>query len=127
MILLDTHSLLWVLTDSDRLGAAARASLTSARAVYSSSISVVEITVKTMLGKLAVPDDYLEAARESGIRDLPYTHEHALALQRFPQLARHDPFDRMLAAQASADGLTLMTADAVLLGMGEAFVQDSRR
>ena len=71
MILLDTHSLLWVLADDARLGPSARSALTAAPAVYSSPISVVEIAIKTLLGKLSVPVGYLEAARASGIQELP--------------------------------------------------------
>jgi len=127
VILLDTNSLLWVLGDSTHLGPIARDALTSAPGVYSSPISVVEITIKTMLGRLSVPDEYLEAARSSGIKDLPFTDAHAVALAQFPQLNRHDPFDRMLVAQAAAEGLTLLTADTVLLDLLPPLTQDVRR
>lgn len=126
-MLLDTHSLLWLLGDDARLGPEARQHLTSATSVYSSPISMVEVSIKTMLGKLSVPAGYITAARSSGIKDLPFTDASGAALDRLPQLARHDPFDRMIAAQALAADLPLLTADHVLLGLGLPWIVSARR
>ena len=51
--------------------------------------------------------------------------EHAEGLRGFPELVRHDPFDRLIVSQAAAEGLTLFTADRVLLALGKDFVVDA--
>jgi len=53
---------------------------------------------------------------------LSITAEHAENLREFPELAKHDPFDRLLVAQASHAGLQLLTADRVLLGLDHDFI-----
>jgi PIN domain nuclease of toxin-antitoxin system len=58
---------------------------------------------------------------------LSITAEHAEALGDFPELTRHDPFDRLLVAQASRTGLQLLTADQVLLDLGRDFILDASR
>jgi len=58
---------------------------------------------------------------------LSITAEHAEAIQDFPELVRHDPFDRLLVAQASRTGLRLLTADQTLLGLGRDFIIDAGR
>jgi len=109
-----------------RLGPIARASLSRADTVYSSSISIVEIRIKSMLGKLTLPDDLVARLRQDGIGELSFSHRDADGLAHFPELARHDPFDRMLIAQAHASGLTLLTADQALLDVARAPTQDAR-
>ena len=109
-LLLDTHVLLWWLADDDRLSAAAREAVNVAAEVRFSVASVWEIAIKRALGRLEVPEDYLEAVDASNIRLLPITGPHAEAAGALP---RHhdDPFDRMLVAQAWTEELTLVTAD----------------
>ena len=126
-MLLDTNSLLWVLTDDHRLGEQTRSSLTTSSGVYSSPISIVEVRIKSMLGKLSVHDGFVEAVREAGIQELPFLDEHADALRTFPELHRHDPFDRMLLAQASASGMPLVTSDGVLLKVAPSRTWDATR
>ena len=109
-LLLDTHVLLWWLADDDHLSAAARDTVNVATEVWLSAASVWEIAIKRALGRLEVPEDYLEAVDASDILLLAITAEHAEAAGALP---RHhdDPFDRMLVAQAWTDELTLVTAD----------------
>ena len=109
-LLLDTHVLLWWLADDDRLPAATRDAVSVAAEARFSAASVWEIAIKRTLGRLEVPDDYLEAVEASDIQLLSITGEHAEAAGALP---RHhdDPFDRMLIAQARIDELTLVTAD----------------
>ena len=95
MILLDTNALLWVLGDPTKFGEGSLALLAESDQVYSSPVSFFEISIKTMLGKLSVPPDFAAAARASGIHELPFNHRHAEAVELFPELARHDPFDRL--------------------------------
>jgi PIN domain nuclease of toxin-antitoxin system len=126
MILLDTNALLWALGNPKQFGPESLRLLAEDPEVYSSPISLFEISIKTMLGKLSVPVDFAAAARDSGIQELPLTHPHADAVGLFPELARHDPFDRLILAQAFVEGCTLLTADRVLLSLGRSFVMDAR-
>jgi PIN domain nuclease of toxin-antitoxin system len=125
MLLLDSHVLLWVLDDSPRLGAAARARITAAAAVHVSAATVWELTIKAMLGRLTMPDDLVALLDAQGFARLDVTSEHAAALTLLPEIAQHDPFDRLLLAQAACAGLTLLTADRVLLGLGRSDVVDA--
>lgn len=113
-VLLDTHVALWILRDAPELSASARRSLTEAEAVYVSSVSLWEVVIKAALGKLDVDLDRLQAQwLAAGIRALPLSWAHTLALRALPPLHR-DPFDRMLIAQAVSEPLHLLTHDAAL-------------
>ena len=127
MLLLDSQALLWLLDDNPRLGPQSRQAITSARGVHVSAATVWELTIKTMLGKLSVPADLSQKLTTQGLVLLSITAEHAEALRDFPELTRHDPFDRLLVAQASRTGLQLLTADHVLLGLGRDFILDASR
>lgn len=109
-LLLDTHILLWWLTDSPRLPDQVRKTISRAEAVTASAVSGWEIESKRLRGLLKAPDD-LEAtlaARDIGV--LSITMAHAIASARLP-LHHRDPFDRLLVAQALAESLTLVTHD----------------
>jgi PIN domain nuclease of toxin-antitoxin system len=125
MVLLDSHVLLWVLTGRRPLGATARAALAASEVVYVSAATVLELTIKQMLGKLKLPDGFEARLEQQGLTTLSITAAHAAAIRRFPDLARHDPFDRILLAQAVEEQLTLLTADRVLLAMGHPQVADA--
>lgn len=122
MLLLDSQVTLWVLDDSPRLGSDARRVINSAATVHVSAATVWELTIKAMLGKPCVPDKFGARLVEQGLSLLSITAEHAEALCEFPELTQHDPFDRLLVAQASHTGLQLLTADRVLLGLGRDFI-----
>ena len=128
-ILLDTNALVWVLAhhDGGKLGKDARQALQAAKVVYVSPVSVLELRIKAMLGKLEVGEDLLSDIAASGCDMLEYSGHDADAIRCFPQLARHDPFDRMLLAQAQTQHLTLLTADTALLCLDLPFVMDARR
>lgn len=125
MILLDSHVLLWVLAGSERLGKRARTALAEAEVVFASAASVWELAIKSMLGKVRLPNDLVARLEEQGLSILDVTAAHALAIRRFPEIARHDPFDRLLVAQAHSDGLRLLSADRVLLDLGRRFIVDA--
>lgn len=127
MLLLDSQAVLWLLDDSPRLGKLARETITSAGRVYVSAATVWELTIKTMLGKLAVPSQFSTQLLDQGLSLLSITAEQAEGIRAFPELVRHDPFDRLLVAQASMAGLRLLTADRVLLGLGRDFIVDATR
>ena len=127
MLLLDSQALLWLLDDNPRLGPQARQAITSAQGVHVSAATVWELTIKTMLGKLSVPADLGKRLTAQGLALLSITAEHAEALRDFPELTRHDPFDRLLVAQASRTGLRLLTANQVLLNLDRDFILDTSR
>lgn len=127
MLLLDSQTLLWVLDDSPRLGPEARKTINSARGVHVSAATVWELTIKAMLGKLVVPTALSEAITEQGLQLLNITPEHAEGIRDYPELTRHDPFDRLLVAQADQAGLRLLTADRVLLELRRDFILDATK
>jgi len=111
-LLLDTHVLLWWLDEPAQLGEAARDAIQrDANLVYVSAATAWEIVIKKALGKLDAPDNLAEVLRECRLTPLPITVEHALGVQSLPMHHR-DPFDRILVAQARAEGMTIVTRDA---------------
>jgi PIN domain nuclease of toxin-antitoxin system len=115
--LLDTHLLLWAADNPDRLTPKARALiLAPENDLLFSAASLWEIAIKSGLGR----DDFAVDARvlrrgllDNGYGELPIVSEHAVAIESLPALHR-DPFDRMLIAQATIEGITLLTADEVI-------------
>jgi PIN domain nuclease of toxin-antitoxin system len=108
--LLDTNALLWWLADEGLTVQARDAIADPENLVVVSAVSAWEISIKKALGKLAAPDDLEHQVQTGGFIPLPITIAHGGAAG---QLARHhdDPFDRMLIAQALAEGLTIVTRD----------------
>jgi PIN domain nuclease of toxin-antitoxin system len=111
IVLLDTHALIWAIEDSPRLSRTARAVIEDgANVVLASATSGWEISIKTALGKLSAPDD-LEAALESaGFTKRMITFADTRRLSTLPPY-HHDPFDRMLVAQALEDGVPIVSCD----------------
>jgi len=109
--LLDTHALLWWLSDDPRLGAKSRKMISHGRnQVFVSAATTWEISIKTAIGKLKVPEDMDTIVEDEGFDKLPISLYHGQLAGSLPPL-HHDPFDRMLIAQAQAEGLILITAD----------------
>ncbi|RNL75382.1 type II toxin-antitoxin system VapC family toxin [Nocardioides marmorisolisilvae] len=125
MILLDTHVLLWIVTGQRRIGARATDSIRRADSVLASAISYVELEMKSRRRKLVVPPDFPRLVHEQGIQPLAFTEKHAAGLRAVPALDGHDPFDRMLLAQAQIEGHAFATADSVLLELGLPWVLDA--
>jgi PIN domain nuclease of toxin-antitoxin system len=110
-LLLDTHILLWWLSDDPLLPTAAREAIASPeREVLVSAATAWEIATKQAAGRLDAPDDLLEAVEANDFKTLPITAAHALAAGALPP-HHSDPFDRMLIAQARAENLTLISVD----------------
>jgi PIN domain nuclease of toxin-antitoxin system len=110
-LLLDSHVLLWTLAGSSELKSDLKRKIADPRNdVLVSAASVWEIAIKQRLGKLHVPDNWLEAVEASDLAPLSINFVHAIVAGRLP---RHhdDPFDRMLIAQAQTEGLVLVTRD----------------
>lgn len=125
MLLLDSQTVLWAMDDSPRLGLQARQRIESSSAVHVSVATIWELTIKSMLGKLKIPADFAAQTEAAGFELLEIAADHAEGLRDFPELMRHDPFDRLIISQAYLHRLTLLTADGVLLGLGRDFVVDS--
>ena len=116
-MLLDTHFLLWSVAASRKLPPEVRALLTDPRnMVLYSAASIWEVAIKSTLGRADFRVDVpqlLQAAVKTGFVELPITSAHAARVTTLPELHK-DPFDRMLLAQASTEGMLLVTADAQL-------------
>lgn len=114
--LLDTHTFIWWDSDPARLSAAVLTFIRDpANVVFLSVVSVWEILIKFQLGKLTLHAplaDLVSQQQANGIRILPVTLDHALALEKLPT-PHKDPFDRLLVCQAIAEGATLLTGDAI--------------
>ncbi len=117
-LLLDTPVLLWWLADDPQLGAGARAAIADPRnQIYVSAVSTWEIAIKTQLGKLQTPIDMESLIELEGFSPLPISLFHGQQAGHLPPLHR-DPFDRMLIAQASAEGLVLVSNDDQIIRYG---------
>lgn len=116
-LLLDTQVLLWAAGNSKRLSAAARKLLNDpANELCFSAASLWEITIKVSLGRKdfrVEPRVLRRGLLDNGYTELPITSQHAVGVDGLPDLHR-DPFDRLLLAQALSEGITLVTADALL-------------
>ncbi|MBM7808535.1 PIN domain nuclease of toxin-antitoxin system [Geodermatophilus bullaregiensis] len=120
-VLLDTHVLVWAAAAPERLGVATDL-IGEADERLVSAVCVWELAIKQGLGKLSVGSDVRTWARrvtrELELDHLPVTAEHAAAVEHLPDVHR-DPFDRLLVAQAVAEGAVLLTADARLAAYGD--------
>jgi PIN domain nuclease of toxin-antitoxin system len=117
-ILLDTHCLLWWLADNSTLGEQSRRLIADVRnEIFVSAVSIWEISIKRALGKLRAPARIDTIVLEEGFRELAVSLFHAEQAGNLPNLHR-DPFDRMLIAQAQAEGLLIVSADPVLATYG---------
>ena len=113
-LLLDTHIFLWAVAGNPLLKPAVRRVIESADQVYVSAASIWEVAIKARLGKIEVdPDELVTAIEASGFIELPVRAAHAAGVAKLA-LHHSDPFDRLLVAQALAEPLKLLTADAVL-------------
>ncbi|MCW3015266.1 MAG: type toxin-antitoxin system VapC family toxin [Solirubrobacterales bacterium] len=119
-LLLDTHAVLWWVTDDPQLPAAAATLIADdTNDVLLSAVVVWEIAIKRGLGKLTAPAGLDELLLAGGATALPITIAHARRVERLPDRHR-DPFDRMLVAQAFEEDAVIVTRDAALGGYGVA-------
>lgn len=113
-LLLDTHLLLWAAGSPKQLSAYTRRLINNLdNELFFSAASIWEIAIKRGLGR----DDFQVNPRllrrgllDNGYSELPIVSEHAVAIDSLPAVHK-DPFDRILVAQATVEGITLLTAD----------------
>lgn len=121
--LLDTHILLWWLTDHPRLSQQTRALMSdTANTLLVSSASAWEIATKQRIGKMPHLDTpFIHrlpiTLQEEGFTELPISTAHALLAGTHPA-AHRDPFDRILAAQAHIERIPLISADTAMTAFG---------
>lgn len=118
-LLLDTHLLVWAMGSPERLprGLAAMVEDRQNTPVFSVA-SIWELVIKKALGREGFevePALLRRVLLEEGWQELPIEARHVLAVAQLPPLHR-DPFDRLLLAQASAEGYLLITSDQQLAG-----------
>ena len=102
-LILDTHILLWALSDPKRIAKDRLAQIeTQANIIHVSSVSIAELMIKASLGKIEVPFDPVEMITTCGFESLDFRSEDALLLKELP-FHHRDPFDRMLIAQSMAN------------------------
>ena len=110
-IIIDTHIFLWALSEPSKLEKSKRDQIELlSNTIYVSAISVTEIMIKSSIGKLTIDFDVLEMIEKSGFEQLDFTASDALGLKEMP-FHHKDPFDRMLIAQAQANGFFIMSDD----------------
>lgn len=125
-VLLDTHAFLWWLSNDSALGPAAREVIAEPRnRIFVSAATTWEIAIKRQIGKLTAPADIEAAVEDKGFAKLPILLFHGQQAGSLPP-HHHDPFDRMLIAQAQAEGLELMTIDPVFRQYGVRLIEADR-
>ena len=125
-VLLDTHVLVWLVRGVQDVSQRVRNLVESERPTFFSAISFVELAIKAQRNTLPQLPGLAELFTAEGLRELPVDAASAQAIGRFPGLANHDPFDRILVAQAATHNLTLETADRKLLALGLPHINDAR-
>ena len=113
--LLDTMVWLWSVGPTDRIGRVGMEILSSGgEEIYLSAASSWEIAIKARLGKFQLPEAPGRYVRSrlatQGIRSLSVTQDHGLSVYDLP-LHHSDPFDRLIIAQALAEGMVILTSD----------------
>ena len=116
MVLLDTHTLIWYMFDSSRLSETAVKRIRDEEKVYYSMLSLWEISIKQSIGKIDFDCSLVELAEkceEAGLTVLNIRPEHVECIKNLPDY-HNDPFDRLLIAQATVEGLGFITKDATI-------------
>jgi PIN domain nuclease of toxin-antitoxin system len=111
--LLDTHTLIWTLREPEKLSADAENAI-AAGELFLSVVSYWEVTIKSMKGRINIGDPrtwWNSALEQLAATTLHLRPDHVSGLTSLPPIHK-DPFDRMLIAQASVEGLTLVSRDA---------------
>ncbi|PSH56872.1 type II toxin-antitoxin system VapC family toxin [Phyllobacterium endophyticum] len=109
---MDTHLLLWAVSDDPRLSKRQRQILHQGDALVVSAVSIWEIAKKRALGKPVLNGDIVDAVKSRNIPFLAINERHAARTEHLGDHHR-DPFDRLLIAQAQVESLTILTSDTI--------------
>jgi len=116
-LLLDTHVLLWAAGEPQRLSKQARRMIDNPdNELLFSAASLWEVAIKRSLGREDFKVDVRLLRRgllDNGYSELPIISDHVVATESLP-LIHKDPFDRVLVAQATVEGVTLLTIDSLV-------------
>jgi PIN domain nuclease of toxin-antitoxin system len=116
-LLLDTHLLLWAAGEPQRLSKRARTLMGNPdNELLFSAASLWEVAIKRGLGRKDFEVDARLLRRgllDNGYSELPIVSDHVVATESLPLLHK-DPFDRILVAQATVEGVTLLTIDSLV-------------
>ena len=109
--LLDTHVVIWWLTEPDNIHTKARTIIRDrTNEIFVSSVSFWEIAIKKSIGRLTLPHNLLETVAIEGFKILPIMPEECIGVADLP-LLHADPFDRLLVLQAKLSDLVIITRD----------------
>jgi PIN domain nuclease of toxin-antitoxin system len=114
--LLDTHTLLWVLFEDEKLSEKAKETIKDPdNGIFVSLISYLEISLKYGLGKIELenitPEEIPDKVGEVGINTLEVTEKEAATFYKLPKVKHKDPFDRLIIWQAISRNMTLISKD----------------
>ncbi len=113
-VLLDTHLVIWALSEPDRLSDEAKNLINDAEQLFVSSASIWEMAIKSSLGKLeAGLDAVTTELNRQGVVELAISWQHSRQVKLLPHYHR-DPFDRLIVSQAICEPLVLLTHDKIL-------------
>lgn len=115
-LVLDTHTLIWAAIGDDKLSSAAAQLIDDeANTLYFSAASIWELTIKGAERTGVIPAVLRKVLIDAGYLELPITSDHGLTVGNLPNHHR-DPFDRIMVAQALAEGISLVTHDSAMHG-----------
>ena len=124
-LLLDTHIILWMISDDKRLSQKAKTIIKeNFDSVYYSIASMWEVQIKYGVKKMPISGiDFMHYCEQSGYHKLPIDDLHVkelVGLERDESAPPHnDPFDRIMLSQAKAEGFTCLTHDSLFRGYNE--------
>ncbi len=125
MYLLDTSVVLTFAFNPKRLGPKSLNLIKASSQVFVSSVSIAEIFVKQLLGKIKLNAPIGEVISSLSFKPLSFDVEMANEVKTLTGMIGHDPFDRMITATAKANGIKLITSDRRLLDLGFDWILDS--
>lgn len=122
-VLVDSHAALWWLNNDRRLSDAAVETIATSAEPLLSAMSLFEIAIKAAVRKLKVRNGWADGLLADGFSLLPIGIDHGEALRALPFIAVNgstirDPFDRLLVAQASVEGVPVVTRDPAIAAHG---------
>ncbi len=116
MYLLDTHTLLWFLSDSPNLSKQAREIIMREKKIYVSIASLWEIAIKKSIGKLDLKYSLQEIESLCEEKDISILQIKAIYFDELISLEKNhnDPFDRLIISQSMIENLTIITKDSII-------------